>query len=70
MVQILDDAVLADDLLNLALGLDVEGVVVEQVDLLLAFSLGLLFAALLHGEDLSPADGVVEGGEEFGFPLA
>jgi hypothetical protein len=61
---------LADELFDLALGLDVEGVVVEQGDLVLALALGVSDLSLPHGKRLSPADGVVDGGGEFGVALA
>ncbi|KAF2705522.1 hypothetical protein K504DRAFT_92106 [Pleomassaria siparia CBS 279.74] len=69
MLQILNDTVLADDFLNLALGVDVEGVFVEKGDLVLAFALGILFAAALHLVSFSPASRVIEGGEELGFAV-
>jgi hypothetical protein len=69
MLQVLDDAVLADNLLNLALSVDVEGVFVEKGDLILALALSILFLALLHGKSFSPAGGVVEGGDELGLTL-
>jgi hypothetical protein len=70
LLQILDNAVLADDVFNLALGLDVEGVLVEQGDLVLAFPLRLLGLPLPHGICISPAGGVVDGGGEFRVALA
>jgi hypothetical protein len=42
LLEVLDDALLADELLDLALGFDVEGVFVEQGDLVLALALGVL----------------------------
>jgi hypothetical protein len=64
MLQVFDDAVLADDLLDLPLGVDVEGVFVEQGDLILALAFGIPFLVLLHCECFSPTGGVVEGGDE------
>jgi hypothetical protein len=69
MLQVLDNAVLADNLLNLALSIDVERVFVEKSDLVLALALSILFLALLHGKCFSPAGGVVEGGDELGLAL-
>jgi hypothetical protein len=42
LLEVLDDTLLADELLDLALGFDVEGVFVEQGDLVLALALGVL----------------------------
>ncbi|KAH7382397.1 hypothetical protein DE146DRAFT_226264 [Phaeosphaeria sp. MPI-PUGE-AT-0046c] len=70
LLEVLDDTLLADELLNLALGLDVEGVLVEQGNLVLALTLGVLGGLLPHGEGFSPAAGVVDGGGELGVPLA
>ena len=69
MLQIFDDAVLANDLLDLPLGFDVEGVFVEQGDLILALAFCVPLLVLLHGECFSPTGGVVEGGDELGLLL-
>lgn len=65
-MQVLNHAVLADQVLNPALGLDVERVLVQQLDLVLALSLRVLGLALPHGKSFSPARGVVDGGAELG----
>lgn len=70
LFQVLNDAILANQLLNLALGIDVEGIFVEKGDLVVAFALGVLSLSLPHGEDLSPAVGVVGGVGELGVTLA
>jgi hypothetical protein len=66
MLEVLNDTVLADDFLNLLLGLDVEGVLVQQGNLLLALAIGLLLLATPHLKGLSPAGRVVDGGEQLG----
>lgn len=66
MLQILNDTVLANDFLNLALGLDVEGVLVQQGNLLLALAVGLLFLATPHFKGLSPTGRVVYGSQQIG----
>jgi hypothetical protein len=60
LLQVLHDAVVADDLLDLALGVDVEGIFVEQGDLVLALTLGALLHTLHLLPLLSPAGRVVE----------
>jgi hypothetical protein len=70
LFKILNDTLLTNKLLNLALGLDVERVLVEQGNLVLALALGVLGGSLPHGECLSPAIGVVDGGGKFGITLA
>jgi hypothetical protein len=70
LLQVLHDTVLADNVLDLALGLDIEGVLVEQGDLVLALALRLFGLTLPHGVCISPAGGVVDGGGEFGVALA
>jgi hypothetical protein len=42
LLEVLDDTFLADKLFNLALSLDVEGVLVEKRDLVLTLTLGVL----------------------------
>jgi hypothetical protein len=66
MLQVLDDAVLANDFLNLLLRLNVEGVLVQQGNLVLALAVGFLFLATPHLKGLSPTGRVVEGGEQVG----
>lgn len=70
MLEVLDDTVLADDLLDLALGLDVERVLIQQGNLVLALALIILLLALHRVESFSPTVGVVEGGEEFRLALS
>lgn len=67
LLQVLDDTLLADELLNLALSFDVEGILVQQGNLVLALPLGVLGRLLIC---LSPAVGVVDGGGELGILLA
>ena len=69
MLQVLDDAVLTNDLLDLPLGVDVEGIFVEQGDLILALAFRVSFLVLLHCEGFSPTGGVVESGDELGLLL-
>jgi hypothetical protein len=69
LLQVLDDTLLADKLFNLALCFDVEGILIEQGDLVLALALGILSRLLPHSECLSPAVGVVNGGEELRVAL-
>jgi hypothetical protein len=69
-LQVLDYTVLADDILNLALGLHIERVFVEQGNLVLALALRLLSLPLPHGVRISPAGRVVDGGGELGVALA
>jgi hypothetical protein len=66
LLQVLDDAVLADELLDLALGFDVEGVLVEQGNLVMSLALSVLCLLLPHSKCLSPAVGVVGSSSEFG----
>lgn len=70
MLQILPDAVLANDLHNPPLVICVEGVRVEHSDLVLALALGLFFLALHDVELFSPAGGVVESSDKFRLALA
>ncbi|KAH7062961.1 hypothetical protein BKA63DRAFT_189760 [Paraphoma chrysanthemicola] len=67
LFEILDDTVLANKLFDLALCLDVEGVLVEQGDLVLALALGVLGLSLPHDERFSPAVGVVDSSCELGI---
>lgn len=69
LFQVLDDTLLTDEFLNLALSLDVERVLVEQGDLVLALPLGILGRLLPHGECFSPAVGVVDSGRELRVAL-
>jgi hypothetical protein len=69
-LQVLDDAVLANDVLNLPLCLDIKWVVVEQGNLVLALALRLFGLTLPHGVGISPAGRVVDSGGEFGVALA
>ena len=69
LLQILDNAVLANDVFYLSLRLDVEGVLVEQGDLVLTLALRLLGLSLPHGICISPAGGVVDGGGELRVTL-
>jgi hypothetical protein len=66
LFEVLDDAVLANELLYLLLGVDVEGVLVEQGNLVVALALGVVLLALAHGKGVSPRVGVAEGGGELG----
>lgn len=59
-VEILKHAVLANDLFNLSLGIDVEGVFVQQLDLALLLASGLLLITLHLGEGGSPLHRVVD----------
>jgi hypothetical protein len=69
-LQVLDYTVLADNVLNLALRLHVEGVLVEQGDLVLALALRLFGLSLPHGVRLSPAGRVVGSGGKLGVAHA
>jgi hypothetical protein len=70
LLEVLDDTFLADKLFNLALSLDVEGVLVEKRDLVLTLTLGVLSWLLPHGECLPPAGGVVHKLEELRVTLS
>lgn len=65
-VEVLQHTVLANDLFNLALGIDVEGVLVQQLDLTLLLAACLLLVALHLGEGSSPLDRVVDEGSKVG----
>jgi hypothetical protein len=69
LLEILHNTLLADELFDLALGLDVEGVFVEEGNLVLALALGVLDCSLAHDKRLSPAVGVVDGGGKVGVAL-
>jgi len=69
LLQVLDDAVLANNVFNFPLCLDVEGVLVEQRNLVLTLALRLLCLTLSHGVRLSPPGGVVDGSGELGVGL-
>lgn len=64
LFQVLHHTILTNQVLNLPLSFDIEGVFVQQSNLVLTFALGFLCLALPHGECVSPAGGVGEGGSE------
>jgi hypothetical protein len=68
-LQVLDYTVLANDVFYLSLRLDVEGVLVEQGNLVLTLAFRLLSLSLPHGICISPAGGVVDGGGELRVAL-
>lgn len=59
MLQVLHDALLADDLLDLLLVLGVEGVFVQQGQLVAALTLGLLGLAHRPEKLVAPACSIV-----------
>jgi hypothetical protein len=66
LFEVLDYAVLANELLNLLLGVNIEGILVEQGNLVVALALGVVLLALAHGKGVSPRVGVAEGSSELG----
>jgi hypothetical protein len=64
VLEVLDDAVLTYDILNLSLGVNVERVVIQNLYLLLALALCVLLSTHHVVVFLPPAAWVVEGGEE------
>lgn len=59
LLEVLDHAVLTNQLLDLALRLDVERILIEESNLVLALALGILYLLLPHREDLPPAASVI-----------
>ena len=58
LFQVLHNAILTNELLNLPLCIDVEGVFVELLDLLAALTLSCLLLFLPGDESLSPCIGI------------
>ena len=67
LLQVLHNAILTNELLNLPLCVDVEGIFVELLNLLAALTLSCLLLFLPGDESLSPCIGIHDCGGEFGI---
>jgi hypothetical protein len=70
VLQILYDAVLTDDLFNLALSVNVKGVLVEQGNLVLTLAFRILLLTLFFIVCLCPAGWVTKGRKHFRLALS